>query len=900
MPKHVPRSKLRPPRSGPDRLERQRLLDLLDQSLGANFTLVAAPAGYGKTTLLAQWAKRQTLPVAWLALDETDNDATLFLEELVAAVRTVSPDSCQGAATLLARPGLPPLDILCRELTNDLEDLDDLILVLDDSHVLKDPGSLEVLRHLVSRPPVSLQLVLSGRADPPLPLGALRGSGRLYEVRAAQLRFNEEETVRYFEQTLGRSLGRSQVASLIDRTEGWIAGLHLAALSLAQRPDVEEGIRELAGSDRYIADYLMEELLSRLEPGLQRYLMATSLLDRLCAPLCAAVVGEEGPTTIDGRPVLEWLEEANLFVVSLDDHREWFRYHHLFRDLLRHWLSITSGEEEVAGLHIRAGEWLGGKQQVEEGISHFLKAARPDLAADLVEENRREAIDQEQWRVVERWVSKLQPELVDSRPGLVMIHAWLAQQRGDGPHMYLHCDRVERLLDSQTLPEVDDDTLRGEIAAVRAQAGFWDGKGEQAVTHAREALDRLPLDYRLPRGTAVLVEGGGLHLMGKNQEAFEVLTRGSFGEYGTGIHPRVMIGLALLALTRGELDHAGHVANLLLSQASDQALEDSVGWAHYFLGFGAYLRNDLAGAENHFQSIDAYVSHVTPAKQSYYALAWVRYGQARPDEALEVMDDHMALITDLELPMRSESRLLRARLSALSGRPADELLLARGLIPSATDGPVFLRLCHELSPLTAVHLLLLEGSRQDLSACDDGIRNLLASAEASGNIFRQIQCLILQALLLDRRSENPEALASLGHAVNLAKSGRLVRLFPEMGDRVCALLQALRARGHEDPFVDEVVASFSGNGRAFDAIPTRPLPSAGQDYLADSLVTNREIDVLELLAERLSNKEIARRLVISPATVKRHTLSIYRKLGVQSRREAVAKARRLGLLPDLS
>ena len=624
MPNHVPRSKLRPPRLGPDRLERPRLLDLLDQSLGADCTLVAAPAGYGKTTLLAQWVKRQTRPAAWLALDDTDNDPALFLEELVAAVRTVSPDCCQEVVALLARPGLPPLDLLSRELENGMEDLDDFILVLDDSHVLKDPGSLEVLRHLVTRPPGSLQLVLSGRADPPLPLGALRDRGRLHEVRAAQLRFNEEETVSHFEQVLGLSLGEAEVASLLDRTEGWITGLHLAALSLAQRKDVAEGIREFAGSDRYIADYLMEELLSRLEPELQRYLMSTSVLDRLCTPLCAAVLGEGGLATIDGRPVLEWLEEANLFVVSLDDRREWFRYHHLFRDLLRHWLSATSSEEEIAGLHVRAGEWLGKKLEVEDGIGHFLKAGRPDLAADLVDEQRRKAMDQEMWRALERWVGTLQPDLVDSRPGLVLIHAWLAQQRADRPQMRLHCDRAERLLDSRAIPMADDDVLRGEIAAIRAQASFWDGRGESALSYAREALDRLPVDHRLARGTAVLIEGGGLHLLGRNQEAVEVLTRGSFGEYGTGTHPRAMIGLALLALTRGEVDSVVHVANLLLAHATDRGLQDSGGWAHYFLGFAAYLRNDLAGAEDHLQTIDAYASHVTPANQSYYALAGSR------------------------------------------------------------------------------------------------------------------------------------------------------------------------------------------------------------------------------------------------------------------------------------
>ena len=411
------RAKLRSPRVGPDFRERGRLFDRLDQGLAGQFTLVSAPAGYGKTTLLAQWVRRQGLPSAWLTLDESDNEFTLFLEELIAAVRTVFSDSCGGIGALLARAGLPSPELLAVELANDLEDLDEFILVLDDAQNLKDPRILEILGRLIRQPPRSLHLVLSCRADPMLPLGALRGRGLLNEVRAAELRFTDEEAAEYLRHACGRPLTDTQLSSLVERTEGWIAGLHLAALSLLGREDVEQSIREFAGSDRFVADYLMDELWNQLDPAVQHYLVATSILDRLSAPLCRAVIGERGADSIEGRPVLEWLEGSNLFVVSLDEQREWFRYHHLFRDLLRRSLNATWRPSDVADLHVRAAEWLGAHDFVDEALGHLLKVGATDRAADLVEERRLGALDQERWRALERWVRTLGPDVVDTATG---------------------------------------------------------------------------------------------------------------------------------------------------------------------------------------------------------------------------------------------------------------------------------------------------------------------------------------------------------------------------------------------------------------------------------------------------------------------------------------------------
>ncbi len=836
------------------------------------------------------------LPAVWLSLDDSDDEPTLFLEELVEAIRTANPGCCRGTRSMLAGATPPSLDVLTRQLANDLDDLDEFILVLDDCQNLKDPRVFEILRRLLFQPPRSLHLVLSCRADPRLPLGALRGRGLLHEVREADLRFSEREAAEYLEQALSRPLNESQVTSLLERTEGWITGLHLAALSLQGRPDVERGIRDFAGSDRYIADYLLEELLARLDPGLQEYLEATSILERLCAPLCRAVMGEASLEVVEGMPTLQWLEDANLFVVSLDEQREWFRYHQLFRDLLRHRLQVGRSPEQVAALHVRAGEWLGATQEIEAAIDHFLKAGRPDLAGDIVEENRREALDWERWRALERWMYRLDADIVHSRPRLVLIYAWLAHQRTDWTDMLCHCDRAEKLLDLAEEPLPDQAALRGEIAAMRAEVSYWRGEGDAALSQARQALALLPADHRMTRGMATVFEGGGLQLRGEIPEAFQVFRRGAFGEYGKGTHPRITIALVLMSFTVGDLAQATQVAHRLLSQGRELGLREIESWAHYFHGLAAYLGNDLSAAEEHFQEVDPYSSNWLLGKQARYGLAWLRLAEGRPQEALEVMDQFIVVVSNLNLPVEREVQLLRARLARLSGQPVAAAALARSFLPPAGEGPLGLAVCYEFSPLSALALLLLEGDKDDLAACAVGLRRLLTVAETNGNIFRLVQCLILEALLLDHEGRNAEALAVLGRAVTLAQPGHLVRLFPEMGGRVRPLLATLRLRGRSDAFLDELVDSFTVEAPPSHSTPNPYSLTPGREYLIDMPLTDRELDVLRLLEERLSNKEIARRLVIAPATVKRHTLSIYGKLGVPGRHEAVAKARHLGIL----
>jgi LuxR family transcriptional regulator, maltose regulon positive regulatory protein len=892
----VPRSKLRPPRLRADRIDRPRLFAQLDRGLSGQFTLVSAPAGYGKTTLLTQWVQRQEMPVVWLSIEKGDDEPAYFMDALVAAFESLRPACCERVRSVLAYPTTPPAEWVAGELSNDIEEFDDFILVFDDVHNIKDARILEVIRTLVYQPPAPLHLVLSCRADPMLPLGALRGRGLLNEIRAADLRFDSDEAAVYLGQVFGHPLMTPQLTSLLDKTEGWPAGLHLAALSLMGRDDVDQGIREFAGSDRYIADYLIEELLGRLDPALQRYLTVTSILDRLTAPLCATLLQKENLESVEGKPVLEWLEESNLFVVSLDEQREWFRYHHLFRELLRHRLYATSAPEEILTLNLRAGEWLSASDRLDSAIEHFLKARRPYRAAHAIEAHRVDAINWERWRALSQWVEKVDAEIVSSRPALMLIYAWLDHERTDWSQMWRDCDRAEHLLDLVKEPGDKEQGLRGEIAALRAQVSFWQADMEKTLLYSQYALDHLTPGHYYASALAIIFKAAALQASGDVDAALELFAQAQGTEHPF-VDTRLMVGMAMVWFISGQIDRPRRAAEKMLAWASEQGLETSIAWAHFHLGLAAYLHDQLPEAEHHFALVKPGASSINAAKESIYGLAWIRQSQGDIEQALELLDRLAIIVSELNLPLSSEVRLAKARLTALSGRPVSDLALAREVLESGLGRPnrIKLEAIWESSLVTALALLLLAGKSGDLDLCERAATTLVEAAESQHNVYRSIQCLALQAVALDRRGRRPEALVSLGKALSLAATGRIVRLFAEVGEDLYPLLDLLRHGEESGPLVNEVLHCFP----AHTATHTTTSLDPGHDDSIHLLLTNRELDVLELLEQRLSNKEIAKHLVISPATVKRHTLSIYSKLDVGGRREAVAKARRLGLLASL-
>ncbi len=900
----VSRAKLHPPRVPASSVERPRLMAKFDGGLDTGVTLVAAPAGYGKTTAVCQWLLRQPLPSAWLTLDPADNDLWVFVAGLIAAVRSVHPDSCRWSTDAFAGSGLPLVDALVERFTDELEELGEFVLVLDDCDSLRGEGGLAFLDRVVRRMPRALRLVLLCRRDPSLPLGSLRGQGRLVEVRVKDLRFDQEEAAVFLERSTGGPFSPEVVTSLVERTEGWIAGLHLAALLLREREDSETAVRAFTGSDRYVVDYLMEEVITGLPGPVQEFLLTTSILERLCPSLCRAIVGTDAADEVDGRPMLEWLEKENLFLLSIDYERLWFRYHKLFRELLLHRLRLSRDHEEIAELHRRAGAWLAGERQVDAALDHLLAAGDVGGACGLVIKETESTVDEERWHDLERWVRLLPREAVEAEPELLVAEAWKFQLRHAWDDLARNLDRAEALLETR-LSTPQRVSLQSDIWALRARWLYWQGDGPGTLDLALRVVDPSRPARRQARALAQTLVAGGLQLQGDTEAARRFYRRLQTGSDGDELSPRGLAGLGLVELIAGDLTAVSDLADAIMVQAGPLGLTDSVGWSHLFRGVVSYQQDDLDVAEEHFSAVVSHPLgvHIVPVKECFFGLALLHRARGAFEKSKMIADEAAGMLALTGNPVLvSQARSLQMRLELLSGR---QVALASWLDAFGDLPEVFgLDVVWEYPPLTLAHALIADGSAENLDRADSILSRLGEAAERNANTFRLIQVRCLQALLNDVRGDSRAALDALSEAVELGRPGGFVRIYTDFGSHMLPLLERLLVGGCRDQHVRRLVAACSPARGAGDR--TAGHRTADRGGLSDtpagsarvaSLLTNRELDVLVLLDERLSNKEIARRLIISPATVKRHTLGVYRKLGVGGRREASIAARELGILP---
>lgn len=899
------RTKLYRPSVSADFVRRPRLTSLLDQGRHLPLTLISAPAGSGKTSLLSDWLAACPCPSAWLSLDEGDGDLAVFLAYFIAALRTIVPGACPRTLAILQAPELPPVVVLAGLLSNEIESLHDhpalaahkgFVLALDDYHLLSGQAVNSLLAELLRHPPRSLRLMLAARSDPALPLSSLRAHRQLVEIRRQDLRFTLGEVRQYIQQALPQSVDEDMVAVLHDRTEGWVTGLVLAILSLRHTPDSDEFLSDLAANERAAMDYLVDEVLARQPEAIQDFLLKTSLLDRLYGPLCEAVTGLNDPVR-NGHAYLEWLEQANLFIVALDTQGQWFRYHHLFQKLLQNRLLRQAGPVQVAELHRRASAWLAVNGLVEEAIGHALAAGDEAAAVQIIEENRHQAMNQERWQQIETWLRLLPRGLVDARPELVLAEAWIQHKQWRYGEIAPYLARIESLLYTVVLPEDERAHLQGEVAVLHCAVSYYALEAQRTFDLASRALQTLPQECSIARGLAWMYYSGGLQLLGDFDGARAALHEGLNEDrfHGNSFPARLLIGLGLLNWMAGDLADLNRSAAQLLRVAGERQLTESTGWAHYFAGCAAYQWNDLAGAEESFAAVvgQRYVAHSAPFSQSCYGLAAVLLAQGKGDQAQSVVDSVLVYALEMNNPrVLADARAFQAWLALQQGRPAEAQRWAESvdsrarLLPFAT---------FFVPAITLAQVLLDQGTPASLSRASELLERLHGAVASQHNRRFAVEVLALHAWLDDLRGDEPAALASLRQAVALAQPDGIARAFADLGPQIADLLTRLRQQGHAGDFIGRLLrATPAGQADTFD------LPqSASLKATATSLVeplTYREQEILGLLAQRLSAKEIAERLVISDRTVKRHTATIYRKLGVHGRQQAVAAGRTLGIL----
>jgi LuxR family maltose regulon positive regulatory protein len=870
----------------------------------SRLTVVSAPAGFGKTALLSAWRAAsvdEERSIGWLSLDESDDDATRFWTHVIAAVQRARPGVGEHALTLLDTPRMP-IESILSSLINDVAEVpQDLILVLDDYHLVQAEPIHRAVGFLLEHVPPQMHLVVSCRTDPPLPLARLRARGQLIEVRAVDLRFTFDEAVAFLNGVMGLSLSERDVSTLEARTEGWAAGLQLAALSLREREDVGAFISTFAGSNRHVLDYLTDEVLERQPDGVQRFLLTTSVLDRMSGGLCDALVGGDG-----GQKTLESLERTKFFVVALDEEKYWYRYHRLFSDVLRHRLRKVQ-PARIPTLHRRAARWYEDHGHVEDAITHALAAGDAEWAARLVEQNTAAVVMRSEGATLLRWLEGLPEGMVRSRPRLLVAYAIAAlfggrlddvepllrdAERALGGSVETSKANPEELEAMGWLADVPScvATVRGDLARMR-------GDASRATELSRQALARLPEDSPYLRSKAMWNLGISSWMGGDlaaAEEAFVELAARGQGAGNAYLPLLAMYGAGRLRMIRGRLLEAEETFRWALRPGigkGDSRLPVA-GWA--YLGLGELWRewNDLDAARSYLEEgleLGKWVGTAGPLAITYTVLARVKQAQGDKRGALDAID--RARQSDPEPQVQDPLNRLSAYLARAQLEQGDTeaaLRWARKLRLGADDELSYSR---EVEHLVLARVFVAQGKLEEALRL---LGRLLSAAHAGGRTGSVIEILTLQALILQKEGDTARAASVLGRALSLAEPEVYVRMFVDEGGPMAALLRHLPAHGALSGYADRLLAALRRSG-GDDRVPVEPtIPMHVQPLLEP--LSKRELEVLRHVASGESNREIARELHVSLGTVKTHINNTYRKLGANSRTRAVAKARALSLL----
>ncbi len=911
---HIP-----PLRSGV--VPRPRLIVQLNEGLSVDhkLTLISAPAGFGKTTLIGEWLATLTpgaeVKVAWLSLAEDDSDLSRFLTYLVAAVQTVAPQVGAGVlAALHAAQSQPPATILLTAWLNDLAALTDrVVLVLDDYHTIDAQPIDDALAFVIDHLPPQLRLVITTREDPALPLARLRARGQLTELRAADLRFTSVEAAEFLNYSMGLGLSADDVTALEDRTEGWIVGLQLAALSVRGRTDRSSFISALSGSHRYILSYLTEEVLDRQLASIRQFLLETAILNKLNGDLCHAVTGRA-----DSPDLLEQLLNANLFLLPLDDERRWYRYHHLFADLLRDRLR-TQQPDRIAELHRRASQWYAAAGLISEAVTHALAAADYELAARLLEDHATDLLTQGHVRAVENWLQAIPPPLRARSPKANLAFAWMHLMRGTLPDAAPYVEQLQALFTAYHWSDVDR-SLHAEWLALQAYLLITQGQPAEAVTPAQQALALAPATDDHVRSLAGNALGSAYLMLDDYPRAVEVYQQTIQHSRAAGQIVSEVMGLSVLtqvALQRGQL----HTAFDIASQGVDHL--ERVGSQP---PISAMVYGALGQVHYQWQQIEPARRQITRALQ-LCTLGGYQNGEIYQRALLSRLLQHEGQLEAAQQEIQQAADLMQTGAPAWAQLEVDaqrvRVYLAQDRLAAAETalkhygfsfdaGFIYPDLAPDqslaytagLSYNSALRVLLyrtrIKRALNDVPRGIELAEQLINRALRGQYLPLALEALVLRAQLYTALGDKQAGLADVDRALRLAAPEGFISVFVEEGAALRSLIAhspvPSAERADQLNYLDRLLAAFPV--AASQTAPRQAEINNQQSEMLIEPLTPRELEVLHLLAAGDSNQTIADKLVITVRAVKKHTGNIYGKLGVSRRTQAVARARQLALLPS--
>jgi LuxR family maltose regulon positive regulatory protein len=874
-------------------ISRPDLVDIIERNLVQKLTLVSAPAGFGKSTLVCEWAKSHKGPTSWITLDKSDNDPSRFISYLYEALKLSNIKINKEQINSFVSPEVIEIDAISTLFLNSLaHSKEKIVLVLDDYHLIDNPNIHQLITYFLNHSPPTFHTIISTRADPPLPLSRMRARGEMIEVRVSDLRFKKENVEKFFKKTQDHVLSDSDIQKLLDRTEGWIAGLQMASIALKNRENFQQFIQSFSGSHDYIADYLSDEVLRNQTNEVHDFLICTSILSLLSAPLCDFVTGKG-----NSQKFLKYLKESNIFLHSLDGESKWFRYHHLFSDLLRKRLYERKSAEDISHLYKNASIWFEEEGLYHQAIEYSTRGGAFERAANIIEKVAEDTIARSEVSTYKHWMTLIPENLIRKHPLLAIYYAWTLLIGAD------NIDHANSIL--VDLPLEDEHTIF-QINSVKSTAALFSKDIPSAIELARHALEYLPEEDYFFRNVAAWNLSAALCIKGEVEEGLQILYEViRMGKESGNI---LVAAAALSRLGSAKLHHGNLFKSKELFEEALDIAKDSKGATlpiacDALIGIGRiYLEwGELDNASRHIEEgIDLYPSWKRAMEiEAFGALAYIYQVQGQESLAIKTLEKAIKLASQTDIT-QSDDRYVAAQQADLWLRQgkihlAKQWALEQQLenyihkspdeIQNLIAGIDSSRILLSYDLIIFTKLLLAE---KRITEAQSILEYLLSTSHQSIGLRKQIEIHLLQAIVNHKLRKEDKALSSLRIAVQLGNTGRFIQIFIENGLPILELLKNLYQQDFENEYVAQIIRSF---------------PPQSQHALKDSQteifieqLSNREIDVLHLLPTELTVPEIAQHLGIAPSTVRSHVKNIYGKLGVHSRFEAVTVAKKSGML----
>jgi LuxR family maltose regulon positive regulatory protein len=881
-----------PPRS--NLVARPRLINRLDAGQHGNLTLVSAPAGFGKTTLLGEWIRSNDKSFTWLSLDEGDNNLKRFLSYLIAALQHVDESIGDGILPLLDATGDPPIEPLITLLINNILSIgEEFCLVLDDYHLITNQTIHQAINFLLEHLPQNAHIVISGRVDPPIAISRMRARDQMTEVRPNDLRFIESEAKTFLNDLSGLDLSPEDLSALLSRTEGWITGLQLAALSMQDRQDKHEFVVAFSGSHHYIIDYLIDEVMARHSQEVRTFLYQTSIFSRFCAPLCDAVLEISA-----SRRIIQGIDEANLFLVHLDDERKWYRYHHLFAEFLNQRLQERE-PQIVSELHSRASLWFERNSFLTEAIDHALEGEEFARAAKLVESIGPDMMMRSEFDQLSSWLDSMPKALVENWPWLCIIRAWMYDRWAQFDKGENYLQHAEAVVDGNTssYPEGAEKIIRGQIAAIRALYAIKKGQISQSIDYSNQALDNLPEGY-FNRGVASFTLGWSKCVQGDLSGALQEYQAGRRTSLDAGnliLAQVIILDIGTTYILQGRL----HQAAETLREAIQFKYEKS----EIKIPYAGPASVNLANILREWNELDAAMSHLQEGIEiclqaklmdavavGYSSMALVHLAQGDLEGANQVCEKAERMVRDIpDLEPDTKIKTMSSRVWLLLAQnkltEAARCVQERELSTN-TEINYFTEFRHIIFARVLIYKGRENTATQELADAHSILAKILELAKPAGYISQMIEALALRALAFEAQGKHDQALNSLEEALSLAEPEGYIRTFVDESEPMKDLLRQAFSRNVSKGYVSKLLDAFE---------PHKVIQKPISKSLVEPL-TERELDVLKLLQSELTGPEIAQELSVSLNTMRTHTKSIYSKLNVNNRRAAVRRAEQLNLL----